>query len=224
MNPQPADGIMAIPLSEELIPITGRRPLAVGTKRLVDAVGSAVGLALLLPLFAVIALLIKFEDGGPIVYRRRVVGRKGEFNAYKFRSMCPTADARLQSNPAMLAEFTRNFKLVNDPRVTRIGTLLRSTSLDELPQLVNVLAGQMSLIGPRMITRAELVKYGESTPMLLTVRPGMTGYWQTQGRQKASYEERVRMDMHYIRNWSLLLDLKILLKTPWAVLKREGAY
>lgn len=201
-----------------------RPATALIAKRLIDIAGSAIGLMMLSPLFLIVAILVKVEDGGPVIYRRRVMGREGEFDAYKFRSMCPAADAMLHSDVRLLSEFTKNYKLVNDPRITRIGGILRSTSIDELPQLVNVLAGQMSLIGPRMISRPELGKYDELGPELLTVRPGMTGYWQTEGRQKASYEERIEMDMYYIRNWSLLLDLKILFKTPWTVLKREGAY
>jgi lipopolysaccharide/colanic/teichoic acid biosynthesis glycosyltransferase len=134
------------------------------------------------------------------------------------------ADAQLQGDPRMLAEFAKNYKLVNDPRVTRIGKVLRTTSLDELPQLLNVLFGQMSLIGPRMITKDELSRYGKWSELVLTVRPGMTGYWQTEGRQKTSYKERIQMDVYYIQHWSLLFDLKILVKTPWKVLQREGAH
>jgi lipopolysaccharide/colanic/teichoic acid biosynthesis glycosyltransferase len=211
--------------SVESIAICPRRsPTAAIATRALDIVGSALGLLALMPVLAFIGALVKMEDGGPVFYRRRVVGADGEFDAYKFRTMCTAADAQLNSDPQMLAEFSKNFKLTNDPRVTRIGKFLRMTSLDELPQLANVLAGQMSLIGPRMITKEELNKYGNFSSLLLTVRPGMTGYWQTGGRQRASYEERVRMDVHYIRNWSLALDLKILAKTPWVVLTREGAY
>lgn len=197
---------------------------AVVIKRLIDIVGSALGLVLLLPVLVFVGLLVKLGSEGPVIYRRRVVGPKGEFDAFKFRSMCNKADAQLQADPQMMAEFTKNYKLVDDPRVTTIGRILRMTSLDELPQLANVLVGQMSLIGPRMITRAELSKYGNSSDIVLSVRPGMTGYWQTEGRQKTSYEERVQMDLFYIRNRSLALDMKILAKTPWKVLKREGAH
>lgn len=198
--------------------------VAVAVKRLIDIVGSTAGLILLSPVFVFVGLLVKLDGDGPVIYRRRVVGPNGEFDAYKFRSMCSSADAQLQTNPTMLAEFTKNYKLVNDPRVTKIGKILRMTSVDELPQLLNVFVGQMSLIGPRMITRAELSKYGSSSDIVLSVRPGMTGYWQTEGRQRTSYEERVQMDLFYIQNWSLALDMKILAKTPWKVLKREGAH
>lgn len=201
-----------------------RGTFSVAVKRLIDTAGSAFGLTLFLPVFIVVGLLVKLEDGGPAIYRRRVVGPHGEFDAYKFRSMVPMADAQLHGDPRMLAEFTKNYKLVDDPRVTKIGKVLRKASLDELPQLVNVLAGQMSLIGPRMITKDELSKYGRWSDLVLAVRPGMTGYWQTEGRQTTSYDERVQMDVFYIQHWSLLLDLKILAKTPWKVLKREGAH
>ena len=211
-------------LTTGINPRPSRGLVAVAVKRLFDAVGSAIGLALLLPVFVLVGLLVRLEDGGPAIYRRRVVGREKEFDAYKFRTMIPGAEAQLQRNPRMLAEFAKNYKLVNDPRVTRVGKVLRSTSLDELPQLLNVLAGQMSLIGPRMITKDELSRYGEWSELVLSVRPGMTGYWQTEGRQKTSYEERIQMDVYYIRHWSLLFDLKILAKTPWKVLKREGAH
>jgi exopolysaccharide production protein ExoY len=213
-----------VELTQAALPIMRRGSAAKRVKRLLDIVGSVVGLTLFSPIFLLVGSLVKIEDGGPVFYRRRVVGPEGEFSAYKFRSMCVNADERLQADPRMLAAFTKNYKLVDDPRVTRIGRILRKTSLDEFPQLVNVLAGQMSLIGPRMITKSELSKYGEWSDLLLSVRPGMTGYWQTEGRQKTSYAERVQMDVFYIHNWSLIFDLKILAKTPWKVLKREGAH
>jgi len=134
------------------------------------------------------------------------------------------ADAILAANPVLNAEFERNFKLKNDPRLTRLGSLLRKFSLDELPQLFNVLKGQMSLVGPRMVTPAELEKYGECKKLLLTVKPGITGYWQVNGRQEVSYDERIRMDVYYIQNWNLWMDIEILLRTPVKVLKKEGAY
>ena len=199
-----------------------RKPLLL--KRVLDLLGAGILLLLLSPLFVVLGLLVVFEDGCPVFYRRRVVGTSGEFDAYKFRSMCKNADAILAADQALKQEFERNFKLEHDPRVTRVGSVLRKLSLDELPQLLNVLRGQMSLVGPRMVSPAELGKYGEHKQLLISVKPGLTGYWQVNGRQNVGYDERVRMDMHYINNWSLALDLKILLKTPYAVLKKEGAY
>ena len=198
--------------------------LSLIVKRLIDLLGAVLGILILLPTFLVIAILIKAEDGGPVFHRRRVVGKKGEFDLFKFRSMCVNADTVLQNNPELLAEFQKNYKLVNDPRVTRTGRFLRKTSLDELPQLCNVMVGQMSLVGPRSITHEELDKYGQMRHLLLTVKPGMSGYWQTEGRQKVSYQERVNMDIRYVQNWTLLWDLRILLKTPQVVLKGEGAH
>lgn len=198
--------------------------LSLIVKRLIDLLGAVLGILILLPTFLVIAILIKAEDGGPVFHRRRVVGKKGEFDLFKFRSMCVNADTVLQNNPELLAEFQKNYKLVNDPRVTRTGRFLRKTSLDELPQLCNVIVGQMSLVGPRSITHEELDKYGQMRHLLLTVKPGMSGYWQTEGRQKVSYQERVNMDIRYVQNWTLLWDLRILLKTPQVVLKGEGAH
>jgi lipopolysaccharide/colanic/teichoic acid biosynthesis glycosyltransferase len=193
-------------------------------KRVLDFWGAAILILFLSPIFILLGLLVGLDDGWPVFYRRRVVGTNGEFYAYKFRSMRKNADAILSADPALKQEFERNFKLEHDPRVTLIGNVLRKLSLDELPQLFNVLVGQMSLVGPRMISPAELGKYGEHKQLLISVKPGLTGYWQVNGRQAVGYEERVRMDLHYINNWSLVMDLKILLKTPYAVLKREGAY
>lgn len=193
-------------------------------KRCLDLLLAVILIFLLLPLFLILTLVVLLDDGRPVIFRRRVVGRNGEFDAFKFRSMRRDADEVMEKDPALRAEFERNFKLKVDPRLTRSGEFLRKHSLDELPQLFNVVAGQMSLVGPRMITAPELQKYDTYKELLLTVQPGITGYWQINGRQEVGYEERVRMDIHYIRNWSLLLDLKILCLTPLKVLKREGAY
>jgi lipopolysaccharide/colanic/teichoic acid biosynthesis glycosyltransferase len=193
-------------------------------KRTIDLLGALSLLCVLSPVLLVVALLIWLSDGWPIFYLRRVVGAEGEFDAYKFRTMCRNADAILEANPELREAFTQNFKLQSDPRVTRVGEWLRKYSLDELPQLINVLRGQMSLVGPRMITAQELHKYGEHADLLMTVKPGLTGYWQVKGRQDVSYEERVRMDVYYITHWTLGLDLRILVETPWKVIKGKGAY
>ncbi len=198
-------------------------------KRALDVVGSAILLAALSPLLAFLAVLIKLQDGGPVIHRRRVVGRfgggsRGEFDAFKLRSMRVDADQILQKDPALRREFEVNFKLKHDPRITRFGAFLRKTSLDELPQLWNVLRGQMSLVGPRMITPAELSKFGDAAWIFSVVRPGLTGYWQIQGRQEVSYDQRVEMDVYYVQHWSLLLDLKILAMTPLRVVRGSGAY
>jgi lipopolysaccharide/colanic/teichoic acid biosynthesis glycosyltransferase len=193
-------------------------------KRAIDLFGSGVLLCLLSPVFLVVALLVWLRDGRPVFYPRRVAGARGEFNAYKFRTMLRNADAILAADAELRDAFTRDFKLKSDPRVTQIGARLRKYSLDELPQLVNVLRGQMSLVGPRMITAEELSKYGQYQELLVRVKPGLTGYWQVRGRQDVSYDERVRMDVEYITHWSLGLDLMILLETPLRVIRGEGAY
>jgi lipopolysaccharide/colanic/teichoic acid biosynthesis glycosyltransferase len=200
------------------------RPVwAATTKRAIDIIGAALGLVLLSPLLLVLAGLLMF-DSGPIFYRRRVVGPRGAFDAFKFRSMRPDADSILQRDAEMRKAFESNFKLKSDPRVTTLGQWLRKYSLDELPQLFNVLLGQMSLVGPRMITAPELEKYGEHKQLLLTVKPGLTGYWQVHGRQEVSYEDRVRMDVNYINHWALKVDIQLLLVTPLRVIRGKGAY
>jgi lipopolysaccharide/colanic/teichoic acid biosynthesis glycosyltransferase len=199
-------------------------PFALLVKRCLDLLLAGLLLVLLLPVFVIIGLLVAMEDGRPVFYRRRVVGPGGEFDAFKFRSMRRDADFVLASDPDLKAEFERNFKLKHDPRVTRVGNVLRKHSLDELPQLFNVVRGQMSLVGPRMITAPELQKYGPYQKLLLSVKPGITGLWQVRGRQNVSYNERVSMDVHYIQNWNLGIDLRILAETPIKVLRKEGAF
>lgn len=196
----------------------------VAVKRALDLAGACLMLVILSPVLLLIAFCVKLDDGGPVFYRRRVVGQKGEFDAFKFRTMRPDADAILAANPALREKFEQNFKLRDDPRVTRIGGLLRKFSVDEFPQLLNVLRGEMSLVGPRMITTAELEKYGPFGRLLMQVKPGLTGYWQVNGRQRVSYEERVKMDVYYLRHWNLWMDFGILLKTPAKVVRGEGAY
>ena len=210
----------------QAVPVLGRKRQAYEhfLKRAIDLFGSGFLLCLLSPMFLVVALLIWISDGRPVLYPRRVVGSRGEFDAYKFRTMLRNADAILAADPELRDAFTRDFKLKSDPRVTQLGTWLRKYSVDELPQLVNVLRGQMSLVGPRMITKEELSKYGQYQEVLITVKPGLTGYWQVRGRQDVSYRERVRMDVQYITHWSLGLDLKILFETPLRVIRGEGAY
>lgn len=192
-------------------------------KRAADVIVAAISLLLFSPFLALIALLIKLQDGGPVIHRRRVVGPRGEFDAFKLRTMRVDADAVLQRDPHLRAEFEQNFKLRSDPRVTPVGRVLRRLSLDELPQLVNVLKGQMSLVGPRMVTPAELEKFGDARWIFRTVKPGLTGYWQVYGRQQVSYSKRVKMEVFYVENWSLTLDLKILVKTPFRMARGSGA-
>lgn len=184
------------------------------------------GLIVLTPVLFVIGLMVRLDSPGPAVYRRRVLGVGGrEFDAFKFRTMYMNGDEILAQYRELQAELAATHKLKDDPRVTRVGKWLRRMSLDELPQLLNVLMGQMSLVGPRMITTAETEQYGQMRYNLLTVKPGITGLWQVSGRSDVDYAERVRMDMYYIRNYSIWTDLQILfVQTPRAVLKRDGAY
>lgn len=184
------------------------------------------GSLIVLPLIGLLGLLIKLDSPGPIFYRRRVLGVGGkEFDAFKFRTMVINGDEILAQHPELQAELKAKHKLKVDPRITRIGRWLRRTSLDELPQLLNILLGQMSLVGPRMITAAEGEQYGHMKQNLLTVKPGLTGLWQVSGRADLSYAERVQLDMHYIRNYSLWLDLQILFfQTLPAVFRGRGAY
>ncbi|MFZ0427225.1 MAG: sugar transferase [Acidobacteriota bacterium] len=195
-------------------------------KYVLDYALALAGLVILSPLFLLLGLLVRLDSPGPILHRRRVLGVGGRtFDAFKFRTMHVNGDEILARNPELLEELQRNQKLKNDPRVTRLGAFLRSTSLDELPQLLNVLLGQMSLVGPRMISPEEAEKYGRSRMNLLTVRPGITGLWQVSGRSELTYDERVRLDIHYIRYYSVWRDLQILfVQTLPSVLKKRGAY
>ncbi|WP_456436040.1 undecaprenyl-phosphate galactose phosphotransferase WbaP [Thermovibrio ammonificans] len=199
-------------------------------KRTIDIVLSALLLVLLSPFLIAIALIIKLTSKGPVFFSHERVGERGKlFKVLKFRSMYPDAQERLakllQNDPKAKEEWERTRKLKNDPRVTPIGRFLRKTSLDELPQLINVLKGEMSLVGPRPVTKEEIEKYyGEFAQFYYMVKPGITGLWQVSGRNNLDYAARVKLDTWYVSNWSLWLDLMILVKTIKAVLKKEGAY
>ena len=183
------------------------------------------GLIVISPLLLLIAIALKLDSPGPIIHRRKVMGMNGSnFYAYKFRSMHVNGDEILDCNPELKAELAREHKLKEDPRITRIGHFLRKSSLDELPQLFNVLRREMSLVGPRMIAPAEVEKYDQWDINLLTVRPGISGPWQVSGRSDVSYEERVQIDMYYVRNWTIWLDIQILIQTIPAVINSRGAY
>jgi len=183
------------------------------------------GLILISPLLMLIAVAVRLDSPGPVFHRRRVMGVNGfQFEALKFRTMFTNGDEILERYPEKKAKLIQNHKIQNDPRITRVGGFLRKYSLDELPQLFNVLRHEMALVGPRMISPPEMEKYGRWGMNLLTVRPGITGLWQTSGRSDISYEERVRLDMSYIRNWTIWLDLQLLFRTIPAVIKGEGAY
>ncbi|MGC8958939.1 MAG: sugar transferase [Chloroflexia bacterium] len=194
-------------------------------KRGLDLAGSLGLLLLSAPLLLLIALLVKTTSPGPIFYRRRVLGQGGRtFDALKFRTMYTNGPEILARYPELQEELRRQGKIKNDPRITPLGRILRRLSLDELPQLFNILVGQMSLVGPRMISPEEWPYYGKWQHNLLTVKPGLTGLWQVSGRSDLSYEDRVRLDMHYIRDYTIWLDLQILLQTLPVVLRGKGAY
>jgi exopolysaccharide biosynthesis polyprenyl glycosylphosphotransferase len=194
-------------------------------KFILDYVLAIASLILLCPFLILIAFLVKTGSPGPVLHRRLVMGLNGKkFYALKFRTMVINGDEVLENYPELKQELASNHKLKNDPRVTRMGAFLRRYSLDELPQLFNVLKREMSLVGPRMISPEEVSMYKQFDMNLLTVLPGITGLWQVSGRSDISYDERVHLDMYYIRNWSLWLDLQLLYQTIPAVLKSRGAY
>ena len=178
---------------------------------------------MLIPVFLVLAMCIKLNDGGKVFYFREMVGLRGRrFIIYKFRTMIPNADAYLEQHPELKLEYEKNMKLENDPRVTRLGRFLRKTYLDELPQLFNVLAGHMTLVGPRSLPAYELTLYGEYAQKRLTVKPGITGPWQISETKYTSYDERIPLDIQYIDTRSFFLDFVLLLKTLKVLIVRSG--
>lgn len=198
-------------------------------KRLIDILLLLISLPLILPLVAVIAVLVKVTSPGPVFYGHIRVGKNGEeIKCWKFRSMVRNADSLLDTllheHPEMKAEWDRDRKFEHDPRVTKLGKFLRRTSLDEIPQLWNILCGEMSFVGPRPVTRPELDRYGELASFILSVKPGLSGMWQISGRSDTGYEERITLDSYYIQNWSIWLDIWIIIKTVWVVFKGKGAY
>ncbi len=201
------------------------QPAESAFKRVCDILVALAALGLGAPIFLTIALLVRLTSPGPVLYRRRVMGLNGtQFDAFKFRTMYLNGDDILRQNPEALEELATTHKIKHDPRITPIGYFLRKFSLDELPQFINILIGQMSLVGPRMISPPELEKYGQWGMNLLTVRPGLTGLWQVSGRSDVSYDERVRLDMLYIRNYNIWLDVQIVLRTVPVLLLGKGAY
>lgn len=195
------------------------------TKRLLDYGMGGIGSVITLLLTPIIALIVKVEDGGPVFYRSEFVDCDGCVRYYlKFRTMTPDADQRLRDDPALKRAFDLKYKLEDDPRVLRSGRFLRKYSIDEFPQFFSLLSGRLTLVGPRTISRAETKRYGDLLPKLLSVKPGMTGYWQVMGRQNTTYQQRIELDMFYIDHCSLALDLRIVVLTVWKVLRAEGAY
>ncbi|GFP74256.1 sugar transferase [Clostridium fungisolvens] len=194
-------------------------------KRIFDFISALIGIVLLSPFFLLLILWVKIDSKGPAIFGHTRIGTNGKnIKVYKFRSMVQNADEVFKNfTPEQKKEFEINFKLENDPRITKAGEFLRKTSLDELPQLFNILIGNMSVVGPRPIIQKEVEKYGQFADKLFSAKPGLTGYWQANGRSDTTYEERVAMDMYYIDNRSTLLDIKIILKTFSSVIKGEGA-
>ncbi|HZT05246.1 MAG TPA: sugar transferase [Steroidobacteraceae bacterium] len=218
---------------EDLAAQAGKRPALRATpyaagKRVLDVVGAIVLAAVFAPLILAIAVLMH-REGDSIIYKHRRIGRNGRvFECLKFRTMVPNADQVLREilerDPLIKAEWVRDHKLRCDPRVTRLGRFLRRTSLDELPQLWNVMRGEMSLVGPRPVVREELLRYGRNVRAYLSAKPGITGLWQVKGRNDTDYRRRVVLDTYYVRNQNLALDLYILMKTTRVVLGGSGAY
>jgi exopolysaccharide production protein ExoY len=202
------------------------RPLGGALKRAVDLLVSSLAIVLALPLMLFAALVVRLFIGGPVIFVHKRIGFEGRcFDCYKFRTMGPDADEVLgrhfATNPDAEREWNERQKLRDDPRVCSLGKLLRTSSIDELPQLFNVLRGDMSLVGPRPIVDAEIGRYGVHLQECFKARPGLSGMWQVSGRNRLSYERRVLLDRYYVRHWSPWLDLNILFKTVAAVLSRE---
>jgi Undecaprenyl-phosphate galactose phosphotransferase WbaP len=205
-----------------------RKALNAAVKRQLDLLGALVLAIVFSPLMLVI-LVMMHGSGGPVIYKHRRVGRDGRmFECLKFRTMVPNADQilrdLLERDPALKAEWVEDHKLRNDPRITQLGRFLRRTSLDELPQIWNVVRGEMSLVGPRPVVREELLRYGRNVGAYLAAKPGITGLWQVTGRNNTDYRRRVVLDTYYVRNQNLALDLFILVKTTGVVVRGKGAY
>lgn len=198
-------------------------------KRVFDILCSLVGIILLIPMSLIIKIIYMCTgDFHSIFYRHRRLGKNGKFiSIFKYRTMVPNAEAILKdwlrNNPEKRDEYLRDRKIDNDPRITKIGNILRKTSIDEFPQFINILMGDMSLIGPRPVVKDEVEVYGKNKNKFLSMRPGLTGYWASQGRSNISYDERIKMELYYIDHCGILLDIKIIFDTIYAVIKKDGA-
>lgn len=219
-----------VPITE-FIPLKRKISLKIQniTKRIFDILGGIFGAIFIIPL-AIIIWIANFitGDNGPVFYSHKRIGKDGKyFKMYKFRSMCMNADERLkeilENDEEKRKEWEENQKLEDDPRITKIGKVLRKTSLDEFPQFINVLKGEMSLVGPRAVVEDEIDKFGMYKYKVLSVKPGITGYWAANGRSNTTYDERVNMEATYVDRFSILLDIKLLFKTVASVIKKEGA-
>jgi Undecaprenyl-phosphate galactose phosphotransferase WbaP len=196
-------------------------------KRILDLLLTIIILVISLPIFLILAVLVRLDSKGQILYTQKRLGQFGKpFESFKFRTMYDNADAKLQEllaeDPEAQREYEEFHKLVNDPRVTPVGKILRRYSLDELPQLINVLKGDMNLIGPRSYLPRELPAMGDYAKIILKVKPGITGWWQVMGRNATSFKERLRLDEYYISNWSIWLDIYIIIKTVWVLVTGQG--
>lgn len=224
MSVRDFDGVLGFVTNHSL-----KMPWNLGIKRCMDLSFAIIGGLILMPVFLVTALLIKMTSPGPVLYGHKRLGMNGKyFKAYKFRSMVIDADKRLnallETDPSAKAEWDAQRKIKNDPRVTKLGKFLRRTSLDEFPQLINIIKGEMSLIGPRPIVDDEVEKYGEDFGRIFSVRPGLSGLWQVSGRSDKDYSDRVFFDTYYLQSWSVWLDLWVIYRTFGAVIKGKGAY
>ena len=200
------------------------RKVYIGFKRILDIIISFAGMIILAPVFLIIAMIIKFDSKGPVFFVHKRIGKDGKEIGIYFRTMVDNAEDLIKEfTEEQQKEFRECYKLQHDPRVTKMGNFLRKTSLDELPQILNVFKGELSIIGPRPVIEEELEKFGKNKYKFISVKPGLTGYWAANGRSDTTYAERVQMELYYIDNMSLKLDIQIFFKTIIAVIRKEGA-
>ena len=194
-------------------------------KRIFDFILSLIGIAIMSPLFLIISIMIKCDTKGPVFFKQRRIGLNGKpLYIYKFRTMVTNAEELIASfTPEQKKEWEESYKLKDDPRITRVGKILRKTSLDELPQLINIIKGEMSIIGPRPVVEEELSWYGNDVDLVLSVKPGLTGWWAVNGRSEVPYPKRCDVELYYVKNASLALDVRILLGTLKVVFSQRGA-
>lgn len=217
------NNILSIPSKE--YEHSSPKKIYIKIKRVFDIILSIIALVLLSPVFLIISIAIKLDSKGKVIFKHKRIGKNGkEIYIYKFRTMVENAQEVMKTfTPEQMKEFKENYKLANDPRITKVGNFLRKSSLDELPQLLNILKGDLSIIGPRPIIEEELERYGEKKSTFLSVTPGLTGYWAANGRSCTSYEDRMKMELYYVENISFKLDMKVFFKTVISVIKRQGA-
>lgn len=218
--------VVAMPNSGNSLPVSRRyhRRAYHIVKRWFDFTASLIALIILFPVFFIVSILVLISSGAPVAFKQKRVGLHGKpFFIYKFRTMVRNAEEILKAHPELMEEYKRNFKIENDPRISKVGNFLRKSSLDELPQFINVLKGDMSLVGPRPIVIPELEKYGDSKDMYMAMRPGCTGLWQCGGRSATTYDERVALDTEYFERAGLRFDLWIIFRTIVAIFTARGA-